>query len=64
MPEIETSFLCPFSYATLGEGEHNSGDQLCCILGLVRRLSATGDSQRNSRESIRANHSQLKPLLL
>ena len=26
MPEIQTSFLCPFSYATpLGEGEHNSG---------------------------------------
>ena len=27
-------------------------------------LSGTGDSQRNSRESIRANHSQLKPLFL
>ena len=25
-------------------------------------LSGTGDSQRDSRESIRANHSQLKPL--
>ena len=24
-------------------------------------LSGTGDSQRDSRESIRANHSQLKP---
>ena len=24
--------------------------------------TGTGDSQRNSRESIRANHSQLKPL--
>ena len=28
------------------------------------RLSGTGDSQRDSRESIRANHSQLKPLFL
>ena len=27
-------------------------------------LSGTGDSQRDSRESIRANHSQLKPLFL
>ena len=27
-------------------------------------LSATGDSQRDSREFIRANHSQLKPLFL
>ena len=27
------------------------------------RLSGTGDSQRDSRESIRANHLQLKPLL-
>ena len=33
-------------------------------LGLkrCRALSGTGDSQRDSRESIRANHSQLKPL--
>ena len=28
------------------------------------KLSGTGDSQRDSRESIRANHSQLKPLFL
>ena len=27
-------------------------------------LSGTGDSQRDSRESIRANHSQLRPLFL
>ena len=27
-------------------------------------LSGTGDSQRGSRESIRENHSQLKPLFL
>ena len=27
-------------------------------------LSGTADSQRDSRESIRANHSQLKPLFL
>ena len=27
-------------------------------------LSGTGDSQRDSRESIRANHSQSKPLFL
>ena len=27
-------------------------------------LSGTGDSQRDSRESIRANHSQLTPLFL
>ena len=27
-------------------------------------LSGTGDSQRDSHESIRANHSQLKPLFL
>ena len=27
-------------------------------------LSVTGDSQRDSRESIRANHSQLKTLFL
>ena len=27
-------------------------------------LSGTGDSQRDSRKSIRANHSQLKPLFL
>ena len=27
-------------------------------------LSDTGDSQRDSRESIRANHSQLTPLFL
>ena len=26
-------------------------------------ISGTGDSQRDSRESIRASHSQLKPLL-
>ena len=30
----------------------------------VLDLSGTGDSQRDSRESIRANHSQLKPLFL
>ena len=29
---------------------------------VVGRLSGTDDSQRDSRESIRANHSQLKPL--
>ena len=29
-----------------------------------RELSGTGDSQRDSRESIRANRSQLKPLFL
>ena len=29
-----------------------------------KRLSGTGDSQRDSHGSIRANHSQLKPLLL
>ena len=29
-----------------------------------RQLSGTGDSQRDSRESIRANHSQLRPLFL
>ena len=28
------------------------------------KLSGMGDSQRDSRESIRANHSQLKPLFL
>ena len=28
------------------------------------QLSGTGDSQRDSREPIRANHSQLKPLFL
>ena len=33
MPEIQTSFLCPFSYATLGEGEHNSGDQFSKCFG-------------------------------
>ena len=27
-------------------------------------LSGTGDSQRDSRKSIRANHSQLEPLFL
>ena len=31
---------------------------------IVWSLSGTGDSQRDSRESIRANHSQLKPLFL
>ena len=31
---------------------------------LIVQLSDTGDSQRDSRESIRANHSQLKPLFL
>ena len=30
----------------------------------VRELSGTGDSQRDSRESIRANHSRLTPRLL
>ena len=30
-------------------------------LVFVQQLSGTGDSQRNSRESIRAKHSQLKP---
>ena len=29
---------------------------------ITHGLSGTGDSQRDSRESIRANHSQLKPL--
>ena len=28
------------------------------------QLSGTGDSQRDSRKSIRANHSQLAPLFL
>ena len=32
--------------------------------GKIEVLSGTGDSQRDSRESIRANHSQLKPLFL
>ena len=31
---------------------------------VISELSGTGDSQRDSRESIRANHSQLKPLFL
>ena len=31
---------------------------------ILAGLSGTGDSQRDSRESIRANHSQLKPLFL
>ena len=34
------------------------------ILPFGGELSGTGDSQRDSRESIRANHSQLKPLFL
>ena len=34
------------------------------ILCYLPALSGTGDSQRDSRESIRANHSQLKPLFL
>ena len=35
--------------------------ELLAVLG-VSLISGTGDSQRDSRESIRANHSQSKPL--
>ena len=35
-----------------------------CRVGEGSGLSGTGDSQRESRESIRANHSQFKPLFL
>ena len=34
------------------------------IVEIGHQLSGTGDSQRDSRESIRANHSQLKPPFL
>ena len=33
-----------------------------CTEHMSKKLSGTGDSQRDSRKSIRANHSQLKPL--
>ena len=39
-----------------------SGAQVPNVLADVCHLSGTGDSQRDSRESIRANRSQLKPL--
>ena len=48
-------------------GAHNKGP---CVRiqhlkkGTLWELSGTGDSQRDSRESIRTNHSQLTPLLL
>ena len=38
------------------KGEISTGDNH------VQRLSGTGDSQHDSRESIRANHLQLTPL--
>ena len=33
VPDIQTSFLCPSSCATLGDGEHNSGDQFSLCFG-------------------------------
>ena len=37
MPEIQASFLYPFSYAPLGEGGHISGELLELFLGFVCR---------------------------
>ena len=33
-PEIEASFLRPFSYAPLGERAHISGEKVCLLLGV------------------------------
>ena len=59
----------------LGMASHGLSNTKTKILGVTpgaisgidgnpHELSGTGDSQRDSRESIRANHSQLKPLFL
>ena len=45
-------------------GLQEAVDSPFCLWTLRFALSGTGDSQRDSRESIRANHSQLKPLFL
>ena len=37
MPEIDASFLYPFSYAPLGEGGHISGELLGSFSGFVCR---------------------------
>ena len=41
-----------------------SGNRQIVIAWDCINLSGTGDSQRDSRESIRTNHSQLTPLFL
>ena len=45
-------------------GREDSSDFLTQTFQAPSELSGTGDSQRDSRESIRANHSQWKPLFL
>ena len=42
----------------------NSSDKPRAHLPVKREMCGTGDSQRDSREMIRANHSQSKPLFL
>ena len=37
MPEIQTSFLCPFAYATLRRRGAILGVKFCCIWGPVSR---------------------------
>ena len=43
MPEIAASFLCPFSYAPLGEGGHITGEHFLAVFGVC--LSPTPSRQ-------------------
>ena len=42
VPEIQTSFLCPFPMPPLGEGERNSGDQFSLYFGTPPTLGLFG----------------------
>ena len=70
IPRTVRSISVRSSWAILGTQEESPFapqrmSNVChSFLTISYELSGTGDSQRDSRESIRANHSQLAPLFL
>ena len=62
----KSSSVRPFQSSTAPGNEANCSSLKVYLIEsgtfVTNVLSGTGDSQRDLRESIRANHSQLKPL--